>query len=130
MYKLDYNISININLSNGIYTFFPMSGIGKSRLYSTIRSYMADPKLNAYAVTYADLQRGENVDIEIDKRNPKLIIFDRYNLYKGQFLDTIKKYMNDAIILIDYKGIQDILNGLPDEQCYIDMTEDNIEVTL
>lgn len=130
MYQLNYIIPIDIQLDNGLYTFYPESGMGKSRLYHLVREYMTNPKLDAYAVTYADLNRGERVQEEVEKRKPKLIIFDRYNMYKRQFLDVIKEYKDKAIILVDYKGISDVFDGMPDEQCVLELKADRIEVRL
>ena len=130
MYQLNYIIPIDIQLDNGLYTFYSESGMGKSRLYHLVREYMTNPKLDAYAVTYADLNRGERVQEEVAKRKPKLIIFDRYNMYKRQFLDVIKEYKDKAIILADYKGISDVFDGMPDEQCVLELKADRIEVRL
>lgn len=130
MYNISKYIDISVNLDNGLYTYFPESGIGKSWLYSLVREYMADKNLDAYAVTYADINRGEDIRSEILRRKPKLIIFDRYNLYKGQYIDIIMEYISKAIILVDYKGIEDVFGGLPDQQCTLKIDKDRVEVEL
>ena len=51
-------------------------------------------------------------------------------MYKRQFLDVIKEYKDKAIILVDYKGISDVFDGMPDEQCVLELKADRIEVRL
>ena len=126
MYNLDkYNVAINIQLEPGIYVFDNQSATGKTRLAKLLSEYQAygEPIVS---YTYNDKLRGISLfDFVKDKRY-KLIMLDRYDLYNGDYAETIIKLSEDTIILIDCKS--EIKNIKDDDWCTIIMTQDKIEV--
>lgn len=119
-----YNPEIHINLENGIYIFDNESATGKTRLSKFLK------KLKAYgepvdSFTYDDLLRGESLAKVLIPEN-KVILLDRYDLYKEKGHDLINRCAADSIILIDCKA--PFLGSTEDQCCFINMMEDKIEV--
>ena len=56
-----------------------------------------------------------------------MILLDRYDLYNGDYAETIIKCSKDAVVLIDCKS--EVKNINNDDWCTIEMTQDRIEVT-
>lgn len=122
----DYNPSITINLDNGIYIFNNESATGKTRLCKRLKD------LKAYgepvdSFTYNDLLRGIRLDSVLTPVN-KVILLDRYDLYKTEGYDLINKCADNSIILIDCKT--PFMGSLDIEDCFIEMGEDSIVVTI
>ena len=55
-----------------------------------------------------------------------MILFDRYDLYNGDYAETIIECSKDAVVLIDCKS--EVKNINNDDWCTIEMTQDRIEV--
>ena len=131
MYKLnDYNVKLTIRLDNGAYIFDSDSSTGKTRLYYLLRDFMAYGE-NVYAVSYDDILRKEDVQFMINQYKPKLILFDRFDIYiDDKDLKLIKNLADTSIILVDYKGSLDVTGSKcsTDEICTIEMSLDEIEV--
>ncbi len=120
----EYNPTVNINLENGIYTFDAESATGKTRLCKHLK------KLKAYgeavdSFTYDDLLRGDTLD-KVLKAENKVIMLDRYELYKSEGHELINQCSAKSIILIDCKSA--FLGSSDSEDCSIVMTEDSLEV--
>ncbi len=119
-------VSIHVNLDNGVYVFDAESGTGKTRLKCVLDNLMGiDDRIVTY--TYNDKIRGFKLKDILIPEKYELILLDRYDLYNGDCMDLIISCSENAIVLIDCK--QPIING-PDNEgwCFIEMTEDSIEV--
>lgn len=120
----EYNPTVNINLENGIYTFDAESATGKTRLCKHLKT------LNAYgepvdSFTYNDLLRGDTLNNVLNSKN-KVIMLDRYDLYKNEGHELINQCAENSIILIDCKSA---FPGSSDSQdCFIEMAENSLEV--
>ena len=117
-------ISVEINLENGVYTAGIYSATGKTYLYSLLRKYA---KNIAVAVTYDDLRFDIDIEKEIEKVKPKLVLFDRYAMYEGRFDKLIEKIANSCIVIVDYKNEGNLLDISQDVK--FTLTEDKLEVT-
>ncbi len=122
----EYNPTVKINLENGIYTFDAESATGKTRLCKHLK------KLKAYgelvdSFTYDDLLRGDTLDKVLRAEN-KVIMLDRYDLYKSEGHELINRCAEHSIILIDCKS--PFLGSPESEDCCITMTENWLEVFL
>lgn len=120
-----YSPEIYIELENGIYIFDNESATGKTRLSKFFK------KLKAYgepvdSFTYDDLLRGESLEKVLHSAN-RVILLDRYDLYKEKGHDLINACARDSIILIDCKTA--FRGSTEDQSCFINMTEDKIEVS-
>lgn len=88
-------------------------------------------KLKAYSepvesYTYNDILCGTDIDkISGDYR---VIVLDRYDMYKGIGQNLTKRYKDRSIVLIDYK--EGNMPYVENEICFIDLTENRIEVSL
>lgn len=126
MYKNnEYRPNINIDLDNGIYVFESESATGKTYLCKHLK------KLRAYgepvaSFTYNDILLGNSIESVF--KNCKLVVLDRYDLYKEVGHDLMRMYKDKAIILIDCK--LGFIEGIDSETCFIDLTKNNIEVSL
>lgn len=114
---------VELNLNPGIYVFTKDSAIGKTRLYKALKDVKKFRDVVAY--TYEDTF--DNNEIDSLAANAKVIMFDRYDLYRNKFTDIICKYSDNAIILIDCKDTEDLDVGY--DLCYIDMSIKEINVT-
>ena len=126
MYSLDkYNVAINIDLEPGVYVFDNQSATGKTRLAKLLSEYQAygEPVVS---YTYNDKLRGISLMDFLKDNNYKVILLDRYDLYNGDYAETIIKYSKDAVVLIDCKS--ELKNIDNDDWCDIVMTQDRIEV--
>ena len=126
MYAIDkYNPTITIELDNGIYIFDCESATGKTRLCKELRKLQAYGEAVA-SYTYDDLLIGIPVDNIFDSDKYKVIMLDRYDLYKDKWHDKIRECSKNSIVLIDCKG--EFSASEDDEVCFIEMTADRIEV--
>lgn len=126
MFKLDkYDVSINIDLKNGIYIFDNISATGKTRLAKMLKQYESyGEPVTSY--TYEDKQRNIPIDNVLKSNKYKLIALDRYDLYKGDGVELIKKCAKTSIILIDCKN--DMAFTDIDDWCSIKMSPTTIEI--
>lgn len=92
-----YYPHIEIDLEPGIYVFSKMSATGKTRLYKAL----VDVKRYRDTVAYTYEDTFDNRDISHLVGNAKVIMFDRYDMYRNKFTDIICKYCDSAIILIE-----------------------------
>lgn len=126
MYKnTEYNPNVNIQLENGIYIFYAESATGKTRLYKHLKN------LKAYgepvdSFTYNDLLIGDKIE-NVLKTTNKVILLDRYSLYRDIGHELINKCANSSIILIDCKPV--FTGSINSEDCFIEITDNGIEVT-
>ena len=136
MYKNDTNrIKIDIQLENGVYLFNPISATGKTRLYTELRNiYKRTKEVCAY--TYDDVTSGLSLSSMVEKCNnkiPKVLMLDKYDLYRNQCSKEIKALRGKCIILIDCKSINkldDSIDLCTDEIVDIEMQADRIGVIL
>lgn len=122
------SVDITINLDNGLYIMDLYSASGKTRLTNLIKLLEAygEPVVG---YTYNDyLENKYDFREYLDRKNPKVIILDRYDMYYEAYKDVLEKWRNKAIVLVDSKSGF----GLPqvDDLTYIEMTETSIEVNV
>lgn len=103
LYKIDkYDVDIEVDLGNGLYTFTRRSATGKSYLASMLRRYhrFGEP-VNSY--TYGDyLDKLELRAVTGD--TCRVLVVDRYDMYYGAFLQELLELSNRCIVLVDLKG--------------------------
>lgn len=126
MYYLDkYSVTIDIKLEPGIYVFDNQSATGKTRLAKLLSEYQAY-KEPVVSYTYNDKLKGISLTDYLKGNEYKVILLDRYDLYNGDYAETIMQYSNEAVILIDCKS--EVKNIADDDWCTIVMNQDRIEV--
>lgn len=124
MYKNeDYNVKIYINLENGVYNFTGLSATGKTRLCKLLRNIEVQDK-NVIGYTFEDKSLGIDLENQINELNPKVIMLDRFDLYKNEFTNKLSNWGKSSIVLVDCKGNLDT----DYEYCSIFLYEDKIEV--
>lgn len=124
MFRIDdARIKVDIKLDNGIYCFYGDSGEGKTRLAKLFRNYSIKFPVASYS--YNDLVLDIPFDVLVKPGKQKVLVLDRYDLYKTMFTEQIKEFANTGIVLIDCKG--DPL--IECEVCFIRMEIDSIEVS-
>lgn len=126
MYELTgYDVDLSINLDNGIYVFYGESATGKTRLAKLLRAYgNAGEPVNSY--TYADKQTGLPISTVLIPGKYRVIMIDRYDMYRGDGIDLMHECAKDTIILVDCK--KDSLFTSITDWCSINMAERRIEV--
>ena len=122
------SVDITINLDNGLYIMDLYSASGKTRLTNLIKLLEAygEPVVG---YTYNDyLENKYDFREYLDRKNPKVIILDRYDMYYEAYKDVLEKWRNKAIVLVDSKSGY----GVP--QCndiaYLEMTETSITIDI
>ena len=124
MYELNKKpMAVHVKLQNGIYFPIIESAVGKTYLYTLLQEYGGT---EALAFTYQDSVLGVDVESVIRQNNPKLILFDRYDLYCGQYRDVINEFSQKAIIILDCKNGQ--VHGVKVGWCQFILAEHLIEV--
>lgn len=119
------DVTVNINLENGIYQFCCESATGKTRLYSVVRSYQCSGD-NVMAYSFTDMQIGLSLPDMLSKVRPTLLFIDRYDMFKDKYHDDILSISKDCIILIDSKDVLTFNDYYT--TCEISMTPTAIEV--
>lgn len=124
MLKLNKFIpNIEVRLDNGIYIFDMDSGTGKTWLCKMLRQYqLAGEPVASY--TYQDKQIGLDFDKVVKPTEQKLLMIDRYDMYRNQYNDIIRQFAETGIVLIDCKTPI----ALPCNTCSIDISEELLEV--
>lgn len=123
-----YMTQIKIDLPNGLWVFDSESATGKTRLFSCLRDLclLGEPVVS---FTYSDFALGLDLDKVLTSapRGTKvIIILDRYDMYADKGHDAISEWAKHAIVLLDCK--QGYPASADDNICFIEMTEDSIEV--
>lgn len=98
------NIKIDIQLDNGVYVFNNISSTGKTYLYNTINMYLnLDDEIPVFGLSYTDYEKGLTLAKAI-KDKAKLVVIDRYDMYKGEFDKEIEELGKNGIVLVDCKS--------------------------
>jgi hypothetical protein len=118
------NRKVNIRLTSGVYDFESSSARGKTLLVKMIKS-LGDKDM--VALTYNDILLGIDVD-GIISRKPRLLVFDRFDMYDDKFQVLEKLKGTDIIVLVDYKTQRHFCNF--DDTCWVTLTENSLEVSL
>ena len=123
------SVDITINLDNGLYIMDTDSAVGKTRLTNLIKLLEAygEPVVG---YTYNDyLENKYDFREYLDRKNPKVIILDRYDMYFEAYKDVLEKWRNKAIILVDSKYCNySYVVPQDDDMVRIEMTETSITV--
>ena len=98
----EFNTKVVIELENGIYRFTNQSSTGKSYLYNVLSIYLKG-KIPVFAINYIDFLKGITLDTAF-KNNARLILLDRYDMYKGAFDKEINELSKQAAVLLDCKS--------------------------
>lgn len=121
----NYMPNIRTELNNGIYVFDNQSATGKTRLRKELRkNQQYGEKVASYS--YEDYLLELPLDRILIPDKYKLIMLDRYDMYRGAGSDLILCCKENTIILIDCKGELDF--GAEYGWCTIEMTDKLIEV--
>ena len=127
MIKYDGLMTIDIRLENGVYAFNTLNGTGKTKLFNMLRSLqtLGEPILT---YTYYDKTVWLNPRALADRIQPKLIMFDRADMYRDdkEFRNTLIDWRDKAIILVSMK-IADVLD-VKWKLVGIELTDDRILV--
>lgn len=119
--------AVRIEFEHGIHTFQSESSTGKTWLAEQLQTLhrMGEPVMS---VTYNDVLDGV-MDRRLEAaKDCKIIMFDRYDMYNGEYLDKMKSLAENAMILVDCKfGIVHLLEEL---SCEIQCSRELIEVVL
>ena len=115
---------IDIELNPGIYVFDNESATGKTFLYKMLTGLHSHPEV--LCVTYDTVDLITDFEGLLNKRQVKLVLLDRYDMYAGRFDDVILKYKDDIVFILDYKNGY-TLNKYA-KICYIELTRDRLEV--
>jgi hypothetical protein len=118
------NRKVNIRLTSGVYDFESSSARGKTLLVKMIKS-LGDKDM--VALTYNDILLGIDVD-GIISRKPRLLVFDRFDMYDDKFQVLEKLKGTDIIVIVDYKTQRHFCNF--DDTCWVTLTENSLEVSL
>ncbi len=103
MYKTnEYYVSVNIQLENGVYTLPNESAIGKTYLAKVLREYsnIGEPVLS---LTYYDFNDGVDLRYYTSKKDYKVLLLDRFDMYNDKFEDIIFELGRHMIVLLDSK---------------------------
>lgn len=119
--------NIEITGEPGVYFFDLESGIGKTYLLKSLKEVASFKDTIAY--TYNDRLFLKDLKALVNeyRDNLKVIMLDRYDMYKNEFVDIIDSLADKCIVLIDVKEYEDV-------QCEftgwagIKRTEDSIKV--
>jgi spore coat polysaccharide biosynthesis predicted glycosyltransferase SpsG len=79
------------------------------------------------ALTYNDILLGIDID-GIISRKPRLLVFDRFDMYDDKFQVLEKLKGTDIIVIVDYKTQRHFCNF--DDTCWVTLTENSLEVSL
>lgn len=123
------SVDITINLDNGLYVLDTDSAVGKTRLTNLIK-LLETYKEPVVGYTYNDyLENKYDFREYLDRKNPKVIILDRYDMYFEEYKDVLEKWRNKAIVLVDskYSGYSYVVPQ-DDDMVIIEMTETSITV--
>ena len=115
---------INIRLKPGIYLCEAESATGKTYLYKMLLGLHSHPEV--ICITYDTVELIADFETLLISRKAKLVILDRYDMYAGRFDDTIEKYRDDIIFIIDYK--QGCSLNRYAKSCYVELSKDKLEV--
>ena len=102
-------IKVIINLEKGVYSAGVNSSTGKTYLYNVINAFARNI---AVAISYSDVERGINPAELIEKIQPEIVLFDRYDMYAGKYDNLIRDIADKTIVIIDYKlesSLRDIM---------------------
>lgn len=103
MFKVGGQTKICIDLPNGIYEFDAISGTGKTRLAKLLKELaVAGEPVMSY--TYNDKVLGLDFDTVVKPGEQKLLVVDRYDLYRDEFNERINRFADTGVVLVDIKG--------------------------
>jgi hypothetical protein len=106
----------------GIYQFDSESATGKTRLSKLAKEYNSygDP-IDSY--NYYDYRHKRNM---LDMMDCKAIFIDRYDMYNGEFADSILELGKNHMVFIDCKS--SLLIDTPCRMATIEMEEGRISI--
>lgn len=114
--------NVNINLRDGIYVFLDDNSSGKTYLLNMLKKMSIVDSVIGF--TYVDsIENSVSSDKCVGKH---VVMFDRYDMYKGKYDSMIKDLGKYAIVLVDCKDISGLQFDF--EDCMIKLVDGSIEV--
>lgn len=125
MFQLNtHNYKLDIQLENGLY-IIDSECKGKTFLANLLREYQSYGEPVA-SYTYNDKLNGKPIESVLISNKFKLIMIDRYDMYKGDGIDLIEECAKNSIVLMDCKHSDGLSNI--DEWCWLEIIGDTIVV--
>lgn len=84
-------LNVSVDLTNGVYVFFPDSGSGKSYLASVFRD-LSSGRLRVASYTYTDHALNIPIELVLDNSKFDIVVIDRYDLYYGVGVENIVQF--------------------------------------
>lgn len=97
-----YDLDIDVNVSNGVYIMDNVSANGKTRLAKKLQE-LHDYGEPVDAYIFRGTFDKERFKQALCEKN-KLVVLDRYDMYKGEYKEIIDRCAQNAVILVDAKG--------------------------
>lgn len=113
---------VDIRLKNGVYVFLCDSSTGKTYLASILKKM--EYVDNVISFSYSDSEA--NLITMNRCIGKSVVMFDRYDLYAGKYIDIINKIKDSSIVLMDYKFTSNF--NLCMKDCIIELESNSIEV--
>lgn len=128
--NMDVETNIVIDLENGIYCLGGYSATGKTRLAKVLRTIQKKTR-DVISFSYDDLLVGSSLEqmLKLSDGVPKVVMLDRFDLYKDLYTDILNDLGSKSIVLIDCKTETPV--DLQDDQfALLLMKQNKIEVKL
>jgi hypothetical protein len=117
---------VNIDLDAGLYCFEMESATGKTRLYKRLKELQIQGE-PVVSYSYNDYMYGVDLKELLGKHpEAKVVMVDRYDMFKGLYKDIIVERSKSSTVLIDYKANKYLDES--EETCFIEMTANSITV--
>lgn len=118
---------IVVNVKPGVYYFDSESATGKTFMCKMLAKLK---RKDVIVITYdnEELIKSESeLDSLINKKNTKLVMLDRYDMYVGKFDNVMNRHRNNVIFLVDCKKPYKM--KCEAKWCAINMTDKKVEVS-
>jgi uridine kinase len=116
---------IKIDLPNGIYSMGTMSASGKTYLTKLLSQVTSQKDI--ICISYNNYLYIDSLTKLADKLNAKVIILDRYDMYREAFKEDILQLKEKTVILLDSKHGTSFDEFV--EVCTVDFRKDCLEVS-
>lgn len=117
---------VNIDLDDGLYCFEMESATGKTRLYKRLKELQMQGE-PVVSYSYNDYAYGMDLIKLLEMHSDaKVIMIDRYDMFKGLYKDIIVEKSKDCVVMVVYMANNYLDES--EESCFIEMTANNITV--
>jgi uridine kinase len=118
-------IHIKIDLPNGIYSMGTMAASGKTYLIKLLSQVTSQKDI--ICISYNNYLYIDSLTKLADKLSAKVIILDRYDMYRDAFKEDILQLKEKTVILLDSKHGTSFDEFV--EVCIVDFRKDCLEVS-